>query len=107
MSNVRNGTYTIDAAHSNVAFAVRHLMISTVKGRFGEVKGTVQLPENGQPVVDVTIASGSIDTRSEQRDVHLRSADFFDVESYPELRFVSTKAERMSDGWMLTGNLTI
>lgn len=107
MTTIELGTYTIDPAHTNVEFAVRHMMISTVKGRFGEVKGTVELPERGQPTVDVTIATASVDTRADQRDVHLRSADFFDVERYPEMRFVSTRAERAGDGWTLTGNLTI
>jgi len=107
MSTIQNGTYTIDPAHTNVEFAVRHMMISTVKGRFADVKGTVQLPEKGEPTIDVTIATASIDTRAEQRDGHLRSADFFDVEKYPLLRFVSTKAERTGDGWKVTGNLTI
>lgn len=108
MSTIQNtGTFAIDPTHSNVEFAVRHMMISTVKGRFGDVKGTVEIPENAQPKVDVTIATASIDTRTEARDSHLRSADFFDVEKYPELRFVSTKAERTDDGWKLVGNLTI
>jgi polyisoprenoid-binding protein YceI len=107
MNKVQEGTYTIDPAHSNVEFAVRHMMISTVKGRFGEVQGSVAIPENGQPSVDVTIKTASIDTRSEQRDGHLRSADFFDVEKYPDLRFKSTKVEPTSDGYTLTGDLTI
>lgn len=107
MSTIQNGTYAIDASHSNVEFAVKHMMITTVKGRFGDVKGTVTLPESGQPVVDVTIGAASIDTRVEARDTHLRSADFFDVETYPELRFVSTKVQRTDDGYKLTGDLTI
>ena len=107
MSTIQNGTYAIDASHSNVEFAVKHMMITTVKGRFGDVKGTVTLPESGQPVVDVTIGAGSIDTRVEARDTHLKSADFFDVEKYPELRFVSTKVQRTDDGYKLTGDLTI
>lgn len=107
MSTIQNGTYAIDASHSNVEFAVKHMMITTVKGRFGDVKGTVTLPESGQPVVDVTIGAASIDTRVEARDTHLRSADFFDVETYPELRFVSTKVQRTDDGYTLTGDLTI
>ncbi len=107
MSTTIPGTYAIDASHSNIEFAVKHMMISTVKGRFGDVKGTLVVPEKGQPAADVTIAAASIDTRSEQRDNHLRSADFFDVESFPEIRFVSTSAERTSDGWTLLGNLTI
>lgn len=108
MSDMQNsGTYSIDATHSNVEFAVKHMMITTVKGRFGDVKGTLELPESGQPKVDVTIKTASIDTRTEARDNHLRSADFFDVEKYPEIRFVSTKADRTDDGWKLVGNLTI
>lgn len=107
MTKIQPGTYGIDAAHSNVEFAVRHMMISTVKGRFADVKGTVTIPEAGEPTVDVTIGTAGVDTRSEQRDAHLKSADFFDVEKYPEMRFVSTKAQRTDDGWKLTGNLTI
>jgi polyisoprenoid-binding protein YceI len=108
MSTVQNaGIYAIDATHSNVEFAVRHMMITTVKGRFADVKGTVEIPEVGQPKADITIAAASIDTRSEARDTHLRSADFFDVEKFPELHFVSTKAERTDDGYKLTGDLTI
>jgi polyisoprenoid-binding protein YceI len=101
------GTYSIDPAHTSVEFAVRHMMISTVKGRFGEVKGTVVIPESGSPTLDVTIATASVDTRNDQRDTHLRSADFFDVEKHSELRFVSTRAERTEDGWRVTGDLTI
>ena len=107
MSRIETGTYAIDASHSNVEFAVKHMMITTVKGRFGDVKGTVTIPEAGQPSVDVTIAAASIDTRVEARDTHLRSADFFDVESYPELRFTSTQVRRAGDGYELTGDLTI
>lgn len=107
MSRIPAGTYSIDPAHTSIEFGVRHMMISTVKGRFGEVSGTVVIPESGQPRADVTIATGSIDTRSEQRDTHLRSGDFFEVEKYPGMRFVSTKAERSGDGWKVTGDLTI
>lgn len=107
MSTIQNGTYTIDPAHSNVEFAVKHMMITTVKGRFADMKGAVDIPEQGQPTINVTIAAPSIDTRNDMRDTHLRSADFFDVEKYPELRFVSTKATRTSDGYKLTGDLTI
>ena len=107
MKNIANGTYAIDAAHSNVEFAVKHMMITTVKGRFADVSGTVEIPQAGQPKVDVSIGAASIDTRVDARDTHLKSADFFDVEKYPTLRFVSTGAERTGDGYRLTGDLTI
>ena len=107
MSKNLVGTYTVDEAHTNVEFAVRHMMISTVKGHFGSVKGTVVIPDSGAPTVDVTIGTASIDTRADARDQHLRSADFFDVEKYPEMRFVSTKVERTGDGYTLSGKLTI
>lgn len=107
MTKVQPGTYSIDASHSNVEFAVRHMMISTVKGRFGDVEGTVVIPEVGQPTVDVTIRTASVDTRSEQRDGHLKSADFFDVETHPTLRFTSTRVERTEAGYKLIGDLTI
>lgn len=107
MTTIQNGTYSIDPAHTNVEFAVKHMMITTVRGRFGDVKGKVEIPENGQPRIDIAIAAASIDTRTDARDTHLRSADFFDVEKYPELRFVSTRATRTGDGYKLTGDLTI
>jgi polyisoprenoid-binding protein YceI len=107
MTTQNTGTFAIDPTHTNVEFAVKHMMITTVKGRFGDVKGTVEIPEQGQPRIDVTIGAVSIDTRVEPRDQHLRSPDFFDIEKYPELRFVSTKADRTDDGWKLVGDLTI
>ena len=107
MSTIQAGTYALDASHSNVEFSVKHMMITTVKGRFSDVQGTITIPEAGQPTVDVTIAAAGIDTRTEARDAHLRSADFFDVEQYPELRFVSTAVRRTDDGYTLAGNLTI
>lgn len=107
MKTITPGTHTIDATHSNVEFAVKHMMISTVKGRFGDVSGIVTVPASGEPIVDVTINAASIDTRVDARDQHLRSADFFDVEKFPTLRFVSTKATRTDDGYTLAGDLTI
>ena len=102
-------TWTIDPSHSNVEFAVRHLMISTVKGRFGEVSGTVVAdpasPTTGK--VDITIGVASVDTREAQRDAHLRSADFFDAENFPSMTFRSTRIEGQGDRFKVAGDLTI
>src|SRR4026207_957965 len=86
--------WQIDAAHSNIEFAVRHLMISNVKGRFGDVAGlgTIDPDDPGAVAVDVTPQTASIDTRQEQRDNHLRSADFFDVEKFPVITFRGNRA---------------
>jgi polyisoprenoid-binding protein YceI len=103
-------TWTIDPAHSEADFAVKHLMISTVKGTFRTVSGKIELDaENpGASTVEADIDATTIDTRSEQRDTHLRSADFFDVEKYPTITFRSTKVEPRGEGeYRVTGNLTI
>ena len=103
-------TWTIDPTHAEVGFAVRHLMISTVRGRFGAITGTVTLNEEHpeKSTIDATIDVTSIDTRQEQRDAHLRSADFFDVEHHPSMRFVSTRVEGdVSNDFRVQGNLTI
>jgi polyisoprenoid-binding protein YceI len=103
-------TWTIDATHAEVGFAVRHLMISTVRGRFGAIEGTVTLDEANvaNSKVDVTIDVTSIDTRQEMRDNHLRSADFFDVEKHPKMHFVSKKISGDVDGELtIVGDLTI
>src|SRR5215204_3924415 len=85
-------TWAIDPAHSSVEFAVRHLMITTVKGRFTDVQGSVVLDDTNPAAAAATITIGvaSIDTREPQRDAHLRSADFFDAESFPTITFRST-----------------
>jgi polyisoprenoid-binding protein YceI len=103
-------TWQIDPAHNNVEFAVRHLMISTVKGRFGKVEGTIEVDEERPETakIDVAIDVGSIDTRQEQRDAHLRSPDFFDVANYPAMRFVSKRIEGDPRGsFKVIGDLTI
>ena len=99
----------IDRSHSDVAFQVRHLL-SKVRGRFNEFAGTIEFdesnPDNSR--VDVTIQAGSIDTAVLDRDKHLRSADFFDVENYPTLRFVSTSVTpRGGNDYDVHGDLTI
>jgi len=103
-------TWKIDASHSHVEFAVRHLMISTVKGRFGGVQGTVRIDDSdfSKSGADITIDVASIDTREPQRDAHLKSADFFEVEKYPTITFTSTRVEKKSDDrFTLVGTLTI
>ena len=103
-------TWQLDAAHANVEFAVRHLMISTVKGRFGDIAGAITLdPENPTSAsVDVTLQTASIDTRQEQRDAHLRSGDFFDAEKWPTIKFHGNRVAGDTDSeFQLFGDLTI
>lgn len=102
-------TLAIDRSHSEVAFQVRHLL-SKVRGRFADFTGTVEFdevnPANSR--VDVTIQARSIDTAEPDRDKHLRSGDFFDVESYPTLTFTSTSVQpRGGNVYDVEGNLTI
>lgn len=102
-------TWTIDPAHTTVEFSVKHLMISTVRGHFGGVTGTIVLDEQNPLASTVTaeIDVTSVNTRTEQRDAHLRSPDFFDVETYPTIKFQSTRVERDGDHFDVYGNLTI
>lgn len=102
--------WQIDPAHTGVEFAVKHMMISTVRGRFGEVSGQIVLDESdlGNSSVEVEIDASSIDTRQKDRDDHLRSADFFDVENHPKLVFKSRRVESAGDGtFRVIGDLTI
>jgi len=102
--------WKIDPAHSLIEFAVRHLMITTVKGRFGGVEGTVRLDEANPAAVDVDVRIdvSSIDTREPQRDAHLRSADFFEAEKHPHITFTATRPiSRKGNEFELAGDLTI
>ena len=107
MSN--NTTWSIDPSHSQVGFAVRHLMISTVKGRFSDFSGTVELDPTDLTTasLSVTINAASIETGTTDRDNHLRSADFLDVGAFPTLTYVSRRVERSGDEYRLIGDLTI
>jgi polyisoprenoid-binding protein YceI len=105
--------WQIDAAHSSIEFAVKHMMFTTVRGRFKDVKGTITADENNpdQSVVSVEIAAASIDTGSPDRDAHLRSADFLDVENHPTITFRSRSVDgamkKEGDTFRMTGDLTI
>ena len=103
------GDYTIDASHSRLGFVARHAMVTKVRGQFGAFEGTAHIdtvaPANSK--VELSINAASIDTRSEDRDGHLRSGDFFDVDTYPTWKFVSTNVERDGEEWNITGDLTI
>ncbi len=98
------GTWAVDPAHSDVAFVARHLMVTKVRGRFTDVSGTVTVADDfAASTVSAAAAVASVDTGNADRDTHLRSADFFDAETYPEITFVSTAVTPDS----LTGDLTI
>ncbi len=103
-------TWDIDPAHSTVEFSVRHMMVTTVKGQFQKVKGTVDLDEKdpSKSTVEVSIETASIDTREAKRDGHLKSPDFFDAAKFPALTFKSTKIEKAGKGkFKITGDLTM
>jgi polyisoprenoid-binding protein YceI len=103
-------TWDIDPAHTLAEFSVKHLMITTVRGRFSKVSGTAQLDENdpSKSSVEVEIDASSIDTREDKRDTHLRSADFLDAENQPTITFRSTAVHpKGDDRYEVAGDLTI
>ena len=101
--------WNVDTAHSGIHFVVRHMLISRVRGRFADWSGTLAVDDERPAAssVEVRVRAASIDTEEPKRDAHLRSADFFDVERYPELVFRSTKVEVGGDRLRLTGDLTM
>jgi polyisoprenoid-binding protein YceI len=102
--------WNLDGTHSGINFAVRHMVVSKVRGRFAAFVGTLDLDDADltQSTIDVTIDASSIDTGTVQRDDHLRSADFFDVEKFPTLRYRSKGIERLSEAhFRVIGDLTI
>src|SRR5579871_6223224 len=109
-SKPMKNTYTIDPAHSSAHFSVRHMMVTNVRGAFSKINGTVTFdPENpAATVIEATIDVATINTNEPQRDAHLKSADFFDVEKFPAITFKGKKAEKVADDeWKITGDLTI
>ncbi len=102
--------WTVDPAHSEVHFKIKHLVISTVTGAFKKFDGSFEStkPDFSDAQISFTVDASSIDTNNEQRDGHLKSPDFFDAEKYPELKFVSTSINKKEDDeFVLTGDLTI
>jgi polyisoprenoid-binding protein YceI len=103
------GVYAIDPSHSNLGVTARHLMVSKVRGFFSGVSGSITIADDPlASSVELTVQADTIDTRDEQRDGHLKGADFLDVENYPELTFRSTKVEQVkNENFRVTGDLTI
>lgn len=101
--------YEFDPVHSSIGFGVRHMVITTVRGKFNKFEGRILYdPENiTQSSVEVTIEAASIDTGIQKRDNHLRSADFFDVEKHPQITFKSQRIEKTAEGFVAHGPLTM
>ena len=102
------GTWTIDPVHSEVSFVIRHMMVSKVRGRFDKFEGTIVTAEDPlRSQVDATVDLSSVNTGEPNRDNHIRSADFFEVESHPTMTFRSTGVRPDGDDFLLDGELTI
>jgi polyisoprenoid-binding protein YceI len=101
--------WKLDATHTSVEFSAKHLMITTVKGRIADVEGTIEIDDKNpwNSSVEAVLKAASIDSRTTQRDDHLRSGDFLNVEKFPDIKFRSTKIEGDSEAFKLTGELTI
>jgi polyisoprenoid-binding protein YceI len=101
--------WKLDPSHTIAEFSAKHLMITTVKGRITDIEGTIYTDEKdlNNSSVEATLKAVSLDTRTDQRDQHLRSADFLDVEKFPEIRFRSTRIQGDKQSFKLTGDLTI
>ena len=102
------GTWTLDTAHSSVGFTVRHMMVSKVRGRFGDFSADIVTAENPlESTLTATVQMASIDTGDEGRDGHLRTNDFFDIEEHPTMTFTSTGITGSGTDYEVTGDLTI
>lgn len=103
-------TWNVDVTHTSVGFIVRHMMVSKVRGDFSDIEGTIEGDPTQLENTKISFRAGtdSVSTNNEDRDNHLRSADFFEVEKYPNMTFESTNIKKVSDNeYALTGNLTI
>ncbi|MFN2518964.1 MAG: YceI family protein [Jatrophihabitantaceae bacterium] len=104
----RTGTWHLDPVHSEVSFSVRHMMVSKVRGHFTDFEGTIVIAEvPTESSVTASITMDSISTRNEQRDSHIRSADFFDVAQHPTMTYRSTAVLADGDAWTVQGELTL
>ncbi len=102
------GVYTFDPVHTFIIFAARHVIVGMVRGRFGEVEGSVTIDRDpGACTVRVSIATASIETHNAQRDADLRGPDFFHADRFPTIRYEGRGVERSADGWVVNGELTI
>ncbi|MDT5193904.1 MAG: hypothetical protein QOH20_658 [Mycobacterium sp.] len=106
-TDLSTGTWAIDPVHSSIGFSVRHLVVSKIRGTFETFTGAIVVAEDGTPSVTAEIAVDSLHTGSEQRDGHVKSADFFDVEKYPTATFVSTGVRADGDTYVLDGDFTL
>jgi polyisoprenoid-binding protein YceI len=106
---IPTGTWAVDPSHSSVEFQVKHMGIATVRGKFGAFEGTLEVPADlSSAKATGSIDVASVDTNEDQRDDHLRSAEFFDVEAHPKLTFVSTRIEAVDEETVrVTGDLTL
>lgn len=105
-----SGQWRFDPEHTRVGFSARHAMITTVRGAFNDVEGVIDLDATdlSSSSVRVHLRAGSVDTRNDKRDAHLRSPDFFDVQNHPEISFVSSTIDEVEEGnYMVVGDLTI
>jgi len=106
-TDLSTGTWAIDPVHSSIGFSVRHLVVSKVRGNFETFSGAIVVAEDGTPLVNAEIAIDSLSTGNEQRDGHVKSADFFDAEKYPTATFVSTGVRADGDDYVLDGDFTL
>jgi polyisoprenoid-binding protein YceI len=106
---IPKGTWRVDPAHSKIGFAVKHMGVATVRGEFGEFEGSLEIGDDlASSKATGTVKAASVDTNQDARDEHLRSADFFEVETYPEISFASTSIEQVDEETVkIVGDLTM
>ena len=106
-TDLSTGTWAIDPVHSSIGFSVRHLVVSKIRGTFEAFTGAIVVAEDGTPSVTAEIAVDSLHTGNEQRDAHLKAADFFEADKYPTATFVSTGVRADGDNYVLDGDFTL